>query len=79
MQAWIRQMSSYIRLRAPHHLIAAGLDGVFGPSSPHHSGRNARLLPAGSPLLQSLRGGGSAPPLDLACTGEYFPTAACTD
>lgn len=66
-QGWVKQISSFIRQRAPHHLIASGLDGTFGPSTPHHRQRNARLLPPGSPL---------EPPAlvsrhDASCTGEH--------
>jgi len=67
-QSWIKQVSSFIRQRSPRHLITAGLDGAFGPSTPHHCGRNARLLPRGS-LLRSRRAGGV--PLDLSCSGAY--------
>jgi predicted nicotinamide N-methyase len=40
-QSWLRQVSAYIRQRAPKQLIVSGLDGTFGAHA-WASGRAAR-------------------------------------
>lgn len=58
-------MAAYVRQRAPHHAIASGVDGTFGPATPHHRRRNGARLPPASPL----RAGPPGAPHDAACTG----------
>jgi hypothetical protein len=35
LQAWLRQMGTFLRMKAPHQLLLSGLEGFFGASSPH--------------------------------------------
>ncbi|KIY92802.1 Putative mannan endo-1,4-beta-mannosidase 5 [Monoraphidium neglectum] len=70
LKGWVKQIAAYVRQRAPHHLISAGADGTFGPSSPHHRRRNGERLPPRSPLHPL-----AVPPgmvHDAVCTGSDF-------
>ncbi|KAF8056385.1 ANK3 [Scenedesmus sp. PABB004] len=40
LQGWLHQVGSFVKDRAPHQLLLAGLDGTFGASSPHHLSTN---------------------------------------
>ncbi|GBF91203.1 glycosyl hydrolase [Raphidocelis subcapitata] len=68
LRSWLRQVSAYIRQRAPNQIIVSGLDGTFGPSTPHHQGRNAQVPPPASPLA----GAPAGLPFDAVCTGSDF-------
>jgi hypothetical protein len=35
LQAWLRQIGTFLRMKAPHQLLLSGLEGFFGASSPH--------------------------------------------
>lgn len=39
-QSWLKQMGIFLKQKAPHQLVMAGLDGFFGQSSPHHLQHN---------------------------------------
>ena len=34
MQAWVEEMSSYVKGQAPRQLVTIGSEGFFGPSTP---------------------------------------------
>jgi hypothetical protein len=35
LQGWLKQMGTFLRQKAPHQLLLSGLEGFFGPASPH--------------------------------------------
>jgi hypothetical protein len=40
LQGWLKQMGTFLRQKAPHQLVLSGLEGLFGPASPHHLTHN---------------------------------------
>ncbi|PNG99620.1 Mannan endo-1,4-beta-mannosidase 6, partial [Tetrabaena socialis] len=54
LQKWLPYMANFLRGMDPNHLIICGLDGFFGPHSPHH-------LPYNPPSYLHAPSGGPKP------------------
>eukprot|EP00210_Caulerpa_lentillifera_P007021 g6715.t1 len=67
IQSWIEEMSSFIKLLDAKHLVLVGLDGYYGPSTPHLLSSNPKNLfysavNAKIPIIQN----------DAVCQGTDF-------
>jgi hypothetical protein len=54
LQGWLRQMGKFLKEKAPNQLVLAGVEGYFGPHSPHH-------LPYNPPAQVSVTAGAVLP------------------
>ncbi|KAK4796733.1 hypothetical protein SAY86_029059 [Trapa natans] len=66
VQAWITEMASYVKSIDANHLLEAGLEGFYGPSSAQKQGNNPYFL-LGTDFIQN----NQIPGIDFATVHSY--------
>eukprot|EP00775_Hariotina_reticulata_P004517 gene4517-4770_t len=52
---WLRQMGKFLKEKAPNQLVLSGVEGYFGPNSPHHLQYNPPAQIVRQEVQQALR------------------------